>query len=369
MPFVCGRIVIDFHWRRKGHTAIRAAREHHVCAVAVAGWTNTAHHVNIVVRKSTRAIHCQKDLPCQPSRIYIPAGSHPTEVDLSDLFEDWGLSTNLRISGTNAPKLRSNQVLSTNEQSAISIHIRRSMYDTMGDIDRALPAHAAICGTAKFAGRARKVGRPKLVLKSVTRAGGLIDRKPLLISSTCSWKTRPRLAAVSRLPIVVAKVVPQKGIIEKRPYLVCTQNRIAAENARLQHPGKRPVNPTVRGITPAALPEAGAHRIELPPTDRHFVAVSRIDRYRGFVCRVANDVVALRINIRLIACEQTKLRDHSRRFFQPENVRWRHIVRFLVLLWVHWLRLCGTGSNRCERDEQNREDVRYRGEFHRMEKW
>ena len=35
-----------------------------------------------------------------------------------------------------------------------------------------------------------------------------------------------------------------------------------------------------------------------------------------------------------------------------------------MLLWVHWLRLCGTGSNRCERDEQNREDVRYRGEFH-----
>ena len=104
------------------------------------------------------------------------------------------------------------------------------MNDTMGNIDRALPAHAAICGTAKFAGRAGKVGRPKLVLKSMTRAGGLINRKPLLISSTCPWKTRPRLAAVSRLPIVVAKVVPQKGIIEKRPYLVCTQNRIAAEN-------------------------------------------------------------------------------------------------------------------------------------------
>ena len=121
------------------------------------------------------------------------------------------------------------------------------MYDTMGNIDRALPAHAAICGTAKFAGRAGKVGRPKLVLKSVTRAGGLINRKPLLISSTCSWKTRPRLAAVSRLPIVVAKVVPQKVIIEKRPYLVCTQNRIAAENARLQYPGKRPVNAAVCG--------------------------------------------------------------------------------------------------------------------------
>jgi len=168
MPFVCGRIVIDFHWRGKGHTAIRAAREHHVCAVAVAWRTNTAHHVNIVVRRSTRAIHCQKDLPGQPSRIYIPAGPHPTQIDLRDLFEDRRLSTNLRVSGTNAPKLGSDQVLSTNEQFAIGIHVRRSMYDTMGNIDRTLPAHAAICGTAKFAGRAGKGLRPKLVLKPMT---------------------------------------------------------------------------------------------------------------------------------------------------------------------------------------------------------
>ncbi len=104
MPFVCGRIVIDFHWRGKGRTAIRAAREHHVCAVAVAWRTNTAHHVNIVVRRSTRAIHCQKDLPCQPSRIYIPAGPHPTQIDLSDLFEDWRLSTDLRVSWSECTK-------------------------------------------------------------------------------------------------------------------------------------------------------------------------------------------------------------------------------------------------------------------------
>jgi len=100
------------------------------------------------------------------------------------------------------------------------------------------------------------------------------------------------------------------------------------------------VNPAIRRVAPAALPEVGTDRIELPPTDRHFVAVGRIDRYRGFVCRVANNVVALGVNVRLIAREQTKLRDHLRRFFQSENVRWRHIVRFLVLLWVHCLRLC-----------------------------
>src|ERR1700751_970421 len=113
------------------------------------------------------------------------------------------------------------------------------MDDTVGNIDRTLPTHAAVRRTAKFSGRAGKEVCPKLVLKAVTRPGGLINRKPLLIASASPRKTRPRLAAVSRLPIVVTKVVPQKGIIEKCPALVCTQNGIAAENAGLQHPGKR----------------------------------------------------------------------------------------------------------------------------------
>jgi hypothetical protein len=191
MPFVCGRIVIDFHWRGKGRTAIRAACDHHVCAGAVAWRPNTAHHVNIVVRRSTRAVHCQKDLPSKPSWIYISAGPHATQIDLSDLFKNWRHTRILRVTGANAPKLGSDQVLSTNEQSAIGIHVRRSMYDTMGNIDRTLPAHAAICGTAKFAGRAGKGLRPKLVLKPMTRPGGPINRKPLLIASTRPRQTGP----------------------------------------------------------------------------------------------------------------------------------------------------------------------------------
>src|SRR5262245_37201159 len=191
MPFVCGRIVIDFHWRGKGRTAICAARDHHVCAGAVAWRPNTAHHVNIVVRRSTRAVHCQKDLRCQPPRIYIPAGPDAAKIDLSDLFKCWSLTSNLRVAGANAPKLSTDQILSTNEQIAVGIHVRRSMYDPMRNIDRALPAHAAIRGTAKFAGRAGKGLRPKLVLKPVTWAVRPINRKPLLIASTRPRQTGP----------------------------------------------------------------------------------------------------------------------------------------------------------------------------------
>ena len=92
------------------------------------------------------------------------------------------------------------------------------MDDTMGNIDWALPAHAAIRGTAKFARRAGKVGRPKLVLKPMTWPGGLINRKPLLIASTCPRKTGPRLAAVSGLPMLSQKLSQRD--IEKRSYLV-----------------------------------------------------------------------------------------------------------------------------------------------------
>ena len=65
------------------------------------------------------------------------------------------------------------------------------MYDPMGNIDRALPGHAAVCGTAELAGRAGKVGGPKLVLKPVTWPGGPINRKPLFVASARPRKTCP----------------------------------------------------------------------------------------------------------------------------------------------------------------------------------
>ena len=191
MPFVCGRIVIDFHWRGKGRTAIRAARKHDVCTVAVAGRPNTAQHVNVVIRGPPRTVHCHEYLRCQPARIYIPAGPHAAQVDLSDLFEDWRLTANLRVAGANAPKLGADQILSADEQIAICIHISGSMDDPMRNIDWALPGHAAVCGTAEFAGRARKGLRPKLVLKPMTWPGGPINRKPLFVASTRPRKTCP----------------------------------------------------------------------------------------------------------------------------------------------------------------------------------
>ena len=191
MPFVCGGIVIDSHRRAKARAAIRAAREHHVCAVGVAGRPNTAQHVNVVVRGSTRTVHCQKYLRCQPRWIYIPADPHAAQIDLSNLFKEWRLITKLRVTGADAPKSDVNQILSADEQIAVGIHVSRPMYHPMRNVDWSLPGHAAVCGTTKFARAARIVARPVLVMKPVTWPAGLIDCKPLLVASACSRKTGP----------------------------------------------------------------------------------------------------------------------------------------------------------------------------------
>src|SRR4029453_8530066 len=125
MPFVCGRIVIDFHWRTKARAAICAARDHHVCTVAIAWRPNTAQQIYVVIRGSARTVHGQEGLRCESSRIYIPANPHATQINLSDLFEDWRLTANLRVAGANAPK--SATAHSTDEQIAVGSHIRRSM--------------------------------------------------------------------------------------------------------------------------------------------------------------------------------------------------------------------------------------------------
>lgn len=191
MPLVCGGIVIDSHRRAKARAAIGAAREHHVCAGGVAWRPNTAQHVNVVVRGSARTVHCQEYLRCQSSWIYIPADSLAAKIDLSDLFKGWRLITKLRVTGANAPKGDIEQILAADEQIAIGIHVKRSMHETVGNVDRNLPGHAAVCGTAKFAGGARKEVRPKLVLKPVTWPAGLINRKPLLVASACPHKIGP----------------------------------------------------------------------------------------------------------------------------------------------------------------------------------
>src|ERR1700730_14945422 len=87
----------------------------------------------------------------------------------------------------------------------------------------------------------------------------------------------------------------------------------------------------VGGITPAALPEVGGHAIELPPTDYHLVSVSRINRNRTLVRGVADYVVAISIDVHLVADEGPVRHNHPRPSFQPVNISRWIIVRFQLL--------------------------------------
>ena len=91
--------------------------------------------------------------------------------------------------------------------------------------------------------------------------------------------------------------------IEEVPHFVGFGYRVAAENSVLENTGEGPVYAGISGITPAALPKVGGYVVKLPPGDCHPIAVGWINRNHAFVSRVADDVVAILINISLITNE------------------------------------------------------------------
>ena len=101
--------------------------------------------------------------------------------------------------------------------------------------------------------------------------------------------------------------------IEKLPYLIGLCHRVAAEDVVFQDTGEGPGCAAVGRVTPAALPEVGGNVVELSPGDCHLVAVCGVNRDRALVRGVADDILAIRIDVDLETGERTELRDHSRR--------------------------------------------------------
>ena len=149
------------------------------------------------------------------------------------------------------------------------------------DTDRTLPCGTGVGGSAEPAELAGKKLRPKLVLEAVTHAAwSSIESEPFLVPAVRAAIGRPlgpRLSAISGAPDVATIVVHQQAEIEESAGLVGVGYRVAAENIVLQNAGERPVDTGVGGITIAGLPEVGRPSVELPPADRHFVAICRVN--------------------------------------------------------------------------------------------
>src|SRR5207253_3566766 len=125
-----------------------------------------------------------------------------------------------------------------------------------------------------------------------------------------------------------------KTEIEEVPYLVGVCHRVAAENAVFQNARKRPRCAAIGGISPAALPEIRGNIIELPPGDCHLVPVGRINGNHALVRGIADDVLAVLIDVDLETDVRAELRDHSRRrLYLPW---WCHRGRVKFQLLVPW---------------------------------
>ena len=171
-------VVVNSDGRAEGCAAVGAASEHHV-GRASSGRLNARQHVNVVVRRGTRMVHCKKCLPIQASWIDPAASQIAAHVNRGDLIKNRGLVSKLRIARTRAPKIES---FATDVEVAVAINIERAENGLVRDINWRLPCDSCIGRTVEQSARTVRLIE-RLVLKVMPRAARLINRKPLFIAS------------------------------------------------------------------------------------------------------------------------------------------------------------------------------------------
>ena len=115
------------------------------------------------------------------------------------------------------------------------------------------------------------------------------------------------------------------------PGIIRAQDWVAAKDVVLQDAGKSPCGPAITRVCPARLPEIGSNTIKLPPSDDHAVVIGRIHANGRFVRGIISNVIAVGIDVYLVAGEGAELRNHPGGGFAPENVDgW--ILNFLMRL-------------------------------------
>src|SRR6185437_15490302 len=131
-----------------------------------------------------------------------------------------------------------------------------------------------------------------------------------------------------RAPHIYKKGLQQTEV-KKMTGIICAQDRVAAKDVVFQDAGEGPRGPAIIGVCPARLSEIGSNTVELPPSDRHAVVIGGIHANGGFVRSIISDVIAVGIDVDLVAGEGSELRDHWSGGFAPVNVH-RWILQFLM---------------------------------------
>jgi hypothetical protein len=102
----------------------------------------------------------------------------------------------LSVAGANAPDLASALIYAANKQVAACVHVERSPGGRIRNVDWVEPRESAIRGTGELSTAVIiPVGAPALVLESMSGTVGVVDGKPLFVTSAGWRNVRPRHAA------------------------------------------------------------------------------------------------------------------------------------------------------------------------------
>src|SRR5439155_17944776 len=145
------------------------------------------------------------------------------------------LVPDLRIARANAGK---GVPFSADKEIAVGVHIERPVCRPGWNNDWGLPGDPAVGRALELDAVAATVNSvARLILESVPRTAGLIDRKPLLVAATrqpVGLQFCPGLTAVSR-PVHVLTKCLKKAEVKERACLIRVRYWVAAENIIFQY--------------------------------------------------------------------------------------------------------------------------------------
>ena len=177
MPLARVVIVVDGHRRAESRAAIGAANEHHIGG-APARRLNACQHVNVIVGGGPGVIHPKETLSIESAGIDPTANKVAAHVNLSKLIENWRLVAVLRVARAGAPK---HVPFTADIEVAVTVHIKRSEYRLVRNIDLRLPCHSGVGRTVEYPNVATSLV-VRLILEAVPRSAGLIDGEPLFVA-------------------------------------------------------------------------------------------------------------------------------------------------------------------------------------------
>ncbi len=183
---------------------------------------------------------------------------------------------------------------------------------------------------------------PRQVQAAVPGPAGRVDGEPRLVAAVGLDRPEPALAAVLRNEHVAENRAPRhQAVVVEASLGVGGEDRVGAEDPVVERAPLGPAAPAVGAPAPARLAEVRGDAVELPPADRHPQRCVGVDRDRGLVGRVANDVAPVGRDVDLDADEAVALDPHrlaelrgglglgNRRLVEPLCGGWRHAAPFV----------------------------------------